>query len=107
MHIKSPDRSGGSNNSIDLAPSKTALYGLSLVFNTITNTTFRYLLLMALLHPSLPFVASSGGKCGDVVVCAQPVITMPKSSKKRCTTSSRKSGESPYGNEDFQFEVRT
>jgi hypothetical protein len=54
MHIKSPDRSGGSNNSIDLAPSKTALYGLSLVFNTITNTTFRYLLLTALLHHHCP-----------------------------------------------------
>ena len=70
MNIKSPDKSGGSNNSIDLAPLKTALYGLSLVFNTITNTTFRYLLLTVLLHPSSPSVASSGGKCGDVVVCA-------------------------------------
>ena len=107
MYLKSPDRSGGSNNSIDLAPSKTALYGLSLVFNTITNTTFRYLLLTALLHPSSPFVASSGEKCGDMVVCARPVITLPKSSKKRYTISSRKSGESPYGNEDFRLEVRT
>jgi hypothetical protein len=107
MSIKSPDGSGGSNNSIDLAPLKTALYGLSLVFNTITNTTFRYLLLTALLHPSSPFVASSGEKCGDVVVCARPVITLPKPSNKRYTISSRKSGESPYGNEDFRLEVRT
>ncbi len=52
-------------------------------------------------------MASSGGKCGDVVVCAQPVVTMPKSPKKRCTTSSRKSGESPYRNEDFRLEART
>lgn len=106
IDIPHPEGSGASNNSMDLAPSKTALYGLSLVFNTITNTTFRYLLLTALLHPLSPSVVSSGEKCGDVDVCARLHITSPRSSKKRYTSSSRKSEEST-SSDDFRFEVRT
>ncbi|KAL3816871.1 hypothetical protein ACHAXA_005243 [Cyclostephanos tholiformis] len=97
----------GSNNTIDLAAAKTALYGLSLVFNTITNTTFRYLLLTALFHPLSASVVLSGEKCSDMVDSSGSQITLPKSSTKRCTRSSWYSGESTYLTDDSQSEVRT
>ncbi|KAL7541742.1 hypothetical protein ACHAXR_011634 [Thalassiosira sp. AJA248-18] len=76
---------------MDLAPSKTALFGISVIFDTISNPTFRHLLLTALLHPLSP--EASGG----VVISATPRITLPKSAKRSSSCSS---------SDDFQLEIR-
>ena len=64
-----------SSNEMDLAPSKTALFGISVIFHTVSNPTFRHLLLTALLHPLSP--EASGG----AVISALPKITLPKGTK--------------------------
>ena len=79
-----------SSRDMDLAPSKTALLGLSVIFHTLSNPTFRHLLLTALLHPYSP--EASGG----MVISAPPRITLPKQmSDEVCST------------DDFQLEIRT
>mmetsp|Transcript_32515 Transcript_32515/g.60100 ORF Transcript_32515/g.60100 Transcript_32515/m.60100 type:complete len:810 (-) Transcript_32515:93-2522(-) len=78
-----------SSSDMDLAPSKTALFGISVIFHTISNPTLRHLLLTALLHPLSP--EASGG----VVIRAPPNITLPCTKKKRSCWS-----------DDFQLEIR-
>jgi len=75
---------------MDLSPSKTALFGLSVIFHTVSNPTFRHLLLTALLHPQSP--EASGG----VVITTPPQVTLPARSK---------TGDS--GTSKFQLEVRS
>jgi hypothetical protein len=60
-----------SSEEMDLAPSKTALFGLSVIFHAVSNPTFCHLLLTALLHPLSP--QSSGG----LVIICPPQITLP------------------------------
>ena len=48
---KTHDKQTYSSCDMDLSPSKTALFGLSVIFHTVSNPTFRHLLLTALLHP--------------------------------------------------------
>ena len=60
-----------SYNCSDLAPSKTALCGLSLVFRTISNPTFRHLLLVSLLYPLSPL--ATGGR---PIVRSRPQVTL-------------------------------
>ena len=83
------DKQTYSSCDMDLSPSKTALFGLSVIFHTVSNPTFRHLLLTALLHPQSP--EASGG----VVITTPPQVTLPRS----------KTGES--GNSKFQLEVRS
>lgn len=60
-----------SSDEMDLAPSKTALFGLSVIFHAVSNPTFCHLLLTALLHPLSP--QASGG----LVISCAPQITLP------------------------------
>lgn len=60
-----------SSDEMDLAPSKTALFGLSVIFHAVSNPTFCHLLLTALLHPLSP--QASGG----LVIICPPQITLP------------------------------
>lgn len=60
-----------SSDEMDLAPSKTALFGLSVIFHAVSNPTFCHLLLTALLHPLSP--QASGG----LVIICPPQITVP------------------------------
>ena len=68
---------------MDLAPSKTALFGLSVIFHSVSNPTFRHLLLTALLHPQSPEAT------GGAVISIPPQVTLPSSNEK-----------------DFQLEMR-
>jgi len=81
-----------SSSEMDLAPSKTALLGLSVIFHTVSNPTFRHLLLTALLHPLSP--EASGG----AVISIPPQITLPASDKKK--------GGCVVWSDDFQLEIR-
>ena len=75
----------------DLAPSKTALFGLSVIFHTVSNPTLRHLLLTALLHPFSP--PSSGG----TVIQAAPQVTIPRGKEQVQQEGNHK---------DIQIEVR-
>lgn len=94
----------------DLAPAKTALYGLSLVIRTITNQTFRHLLLVALLHPLSP--RPSGGQ---PVVRSRPQITLRRGSgggRSRAAKPRREEKEkindvSSNSRDDSIVEIRT
>ena len=70
-----------SSDEMDLAPSKTALFGLSIIFHAMSNPTFSHLLLTALLHPFSP--EASGG----LVISCPPQITIPVGTKKRSETA--------------------
>ncbi|KAL7522681.1 hypothetical protein ACHAWX_007364 [Stephanocyclus meneghinianus] len=59
-----------SSEDMDLAPSKTALFGITVIFYTVSNPSLKYLLLTALLHPFAP--PASGG----AVVQTPPQITL-------------------------------
>eukprot|EP00804_Cyclotella_cryptica_P001221 CCRYP_012724-RA/>CCRYP_012724-RA protein AED:0.24 eAED:0.24 QI:0/-1/0/1/-1/1/1/0/959 len=48
-----------SSEDMDLAPSKTALFGITAIFHTVSNPSLKHLLLTALLHPFSP--PASGG----------------------------------------------
>jgi len=65
-----------SSDEMDLAPSKTALFGLSVIFHAVSNPSFRHLLLTALLHPLSP--QASGG----LVIICPPQITLPAEVKE-------------------------
>lgn len=90
----------------DLAPAKTALYGLSLVIRTISNQTFRHLLLVALLHPHSP--RASGGR---PVVRSRPQITLRRGSrsgsKPRRKKKEKIKGVSSNSRDDSLGEIRT
>ena len=80
-----------SSDEMDLAPSKTALFGLSVIFHAISNPTFCHLLVTALLHPLSP--QASGG----LVIICPPQITLPVEAKE---------GGVAVAPEDVQFEIR-
>ncbi|KAL9179663.1 hypothetical protein ACHAXT_008953 [Thalassiosira profunda] len=79
-----------SSRDMDVAPSKTALLGLSVIFHTVSNPTFRHLLLTALLHPYSP--EASGG----IVISTPPHITLPK-----------RTSDGECCGYDLQLEIRT
>ena len=58
-----------SSENVDLAPSKTALFGISVIFQSISNPCLKHLILAALLHPYSP--PASGGS----VIQIPPRIT--------------------------------
>ncbi len=96
-----------SYNCSDLAPAKTAFYGISLVFRTISNPTFRRLLLVALLHPLSP--RAIGGR---PVVRSRPQITLRKGGAGGSGTTRRKKKEktksvSTNSRDDSLLEIRT
>jgi len=88
------------NNTMDLAPAKTALYGLSVLFSSISNPTLQHLLLVAFLHPRGPEAT------GGMVIRSSPKITLPKNTdggKNKKSTS----GDTVFSSDDFRLEVRT
>ena len=58
-----------SSEDIDVAPSKTALFGITIIFHSVSNPCLKHLLLASLLHPFSP--PASGGS----VVQIPPQIT--------------------------------
>ncbi|KAL7426986.1 hypothetical protein ACHAXM_000700 [Skeletonema potamos] len=80
-----------SSDEMDLAPSKTAMFGLSVIFHAVSNPSFRHLLLTALLHPLSP--QASGG----LVIICPPQITLPVEVKE--------GGDSVSSN-DLPLEIR-
>jgi len=90
-----------SSSDMDLAPSKTALLSISVIFQTVSNPTLRHLLLVALLHPFAPMA------CGGEVICVLPQIVLPKSlPKSSSSTKNGKNGRGVYSSDDFQLEIR-
>ncbi|KAK1738504.1 protein CLEC16A [Skeletonema marinoi] len=80
-----------SSDEMDLAPSKTALFGLSVIFHAVSNATFCHLLLTALLHPLSP--EASGG----LVIICPPQITLPVEAEE---------GNVAVAPDDVQIEIR-
>eukprot|EP00984_Skeletonema_dohrnii_P022297 scaffold11431_cov85-Skeletonema_dohrnii-CCMP3373.AAC.1 len=80
-----------SSDEMDLAPSKTALFGLSVIFHAVSNATFCHLLLTALLHPLSP--EASGG----LVIICPPQITLPVEAEE---------GKVAAASDDVQIEIR-
>jgi len=80
-----------SSDEMDLAPSKTALFGLSVIFHAVSNATFCHLLLTALLHPLSP--EASGG----LVIICPPQITLPVEAEE---------GKVDAASDDVQIEIR-
>ena len=86
------DKDLHSSDEMDLAPSKTALFGLSVIFHAVSNPTFCHLLLTALLHPLSP--QASGG----LVIICPPQITLPVEVKE--------GGGGAVSPDATQFEIR-
>ncbi|KAL7463768.1 hypothetical protein ACHAXS_004125, partial [Conticribra weissflogii] len=82
-----------SSQDMDLAPSKTALFGLCVVFQTVTNSALRNLLLTALLHPLSPEAT------GGAVVRAPPQVVVTGGKTTRM-------GSPRSGSGDVRLEIR-
>ncbi len=89
-----------SYNCLDLTPSKTALYCLSLVFRAISNPTFRHLLLVALLHPLSP--RATGGR---PIVRFRLQVTLSKGGGVSIRTDANQERQSAECGEPSQVEA--
>ena len=89
-----------SSRDMDTAPAKTALFGLSAILQTVSNGTFRNLLLTALLHPLAP-EASDGA-----VISTRPQVVLRNGSSDsmKIRTETNQADQSRM-NEQFQQNI--
>lgn len=89
-----------SSRDMDTAPAKTALFGLSAILQTVSNGTFRHLLLTALLHPLAP-EASNGA-----VISSRPQVVLRNCSSDsvEIRTETKQADQSRL-NEPFQQNI--
>ena len=89
-----------SSRDMDTAPAKTALFGLSAILQTVSNGTFRHLLLTALLHPLAP-VASDGA-----VISSRPQVVLRNGSSDSIEIRTEmKQADQSRMNEPFQQNI--